>query len=64
MNVQQIELKAGQLATYGIFGSVPKLVKRINDALKRKGITIGKMVRIYAVFEKAVEDIEAIAKEK
>jgi hypothetical protein len=64
MNVQQIEQKAGQLATAGIFAGIPRLIKRVNDALKKKGITVAKMVRMYAVIEKAVEDIEAIAKEK
>lgn len=48
----------------GIFSNVPKLFKRINDALKTKGITFAKMVRIYSVIETAVKDIEAIAKEK
>lgn len=64
MNVQQIEQKAGALATVGIFAGIPKFIKRINDALKTKGITVAKMVRMYAVIETAVKDIEAIAKEK
>lgn len=48
----------------GIFYNVPKLFKRINEALKTKGITFAKMVRIYSVMENAVKVIEAIVIEK
>lgn len=64
MNAQLIEQKAGQLTIAGIFSNVPKFFKRINDALKTKGITIAKMIRIYSAIETAVKEIEAIVKEK
>lgn len=64
MNAPLIEQKAGQLTVLGIFAGIPKFVKRINDALKTKNITIAKMIRIYSVVETAVKEIEAMVKEK
>lgn len=64
MNNVQVEHKTGQLIIAGITSGVPKLFKRINDALKAKGLTVVKLVRIYSVIETAVKEIEAIVKEK
>lgn len=45
-----------QAAEIGVKGFMSKIVK----AIQAKGITLGKVLQIYQIVEKAVNDIEAV----
>jgi hypothetical protein len=57
---QQIQKLATQAAETGIRSFVSRIIK----AIKSKGLTVGKVMQIYSIAEKAVSDIEAIVKSK
>lgn len=56
--------EAGNLTVAGINAQAPKLLKKLSDALKQKGLSVIKMVRIYTVIRKAVLEVQAILAEK
>lgn len=64
MSNEAIQLEAGKLTIAGIQAQLPKMLKKLSDALKQKGLTVAKMVRIYTVIRKAVVEVEAILAEK
>jgi len=66
MNLSSLEKDklTGSLAMDGLNFQLPKFWDRIKKAIATKGITFDKLLRMYAVAKKAVDDIEAIAKEK
>ncbi len=66
MNLSHLEKEkiTGSLAMKGLNSQVPRFWDRIKKAIATKGITFDKLLRMYAITSKAVEDIEAIVKEK
>lgn len=64
LSQSELEKRSEALAIAGVNLGLPKFIKRVSDAFKAKGLTLAKIIRMYAVVEKAVADIEAIVKEK
>jgi hypothetical protein len=64
MTTAELEKKSGELAIVGLNVGLPKLFDKIKKAMSMKGITFAKLIRIYAVVESAVKQIDAIVAEK
>lgn len=47
-----------------ILGNLPRLTKRIADCIRKSGLSLDKLVSVYQILVKAVEDIEAEIKAK
>lgn len=62
-NIEQNAL-AGKLAIAAAESGIKGFLARISKAIKTKGITFEKVLRIYSVVNKAVKDVEAIITEK
>lgn len=55
---------AKALTKTGILGQLPRLTKRIADCLRKSGLSLDKLITVYQILVKAVEDIEAEIKAK
>jgi hypothetical protein len=55
---------AGKLAVAAAETGIKAFLAKISKAIKTKGITFEKVLRIYVVVNKAVKDVEAIIAEK
>ena len=62
-SVEQSTL-AGKLAVQAAESGIKAFLAKISKAIKTKGITFEKVLRIYTVVNKAVKDVEAIIAEK
>ena len=58
------EKLTGRLAVVAAEAGIKAFVAKILKAIKSKGLTLGKVLQIYAVVEKAVKDIEAVIASK
>lgn len=61
MNAEQLTNK---LAFSAAESGIKTFAGRILRAIKSKGLTLGKVLQIFAIAEKAVADIEAVVKSK
>lgn len=61
---QDKEKMTGLLALAAIEAQIPKFFEKIKKILKDKKLTFDKVLRIYAIVQKAVKDVEAIVAEK
>lgn len=59
-----LENQAGLLALEGINTNLPRIFKRLSEAFKSKGLTLEKILQMYVLLKKCIEDIEAILKSK
>jgi hypothetical protein len=64
MSQHESEKLAGTLAMRAADIGIRAFMARITKAIKSKGITLAKILRIYAIVEKAVKDVESILAEK
>jgi hypothetical protein len=58
------EKLTGRLAIVAAEAGVKAFVAKILKAIKSKGLTLGKVLQIYAIVEKAVKDIEVVLASK
>lgn len=58
------EKLTGKLAIVAAEAGIKGFIAKILKAIKQKGLTLGKVLQMYAIVEKAVKDIEAVLAQK
>lgn len=64
LNQAEGDKLTGRLAIIAAEAGIKGFVSKILKTIKSKNLTLGKILQMYAIIEKAVKDIEAVLAQK